>query len=61
MSQLRGKFVVDSPSGLDHIRNPFLPESRRLSGLGRQRIVYYLERSDGLIKIGTTCDYTRRR
>lgn len=60
MSPVRGKFVIDSPSGLGHIRSPFQRETR-VATRSQQCIVYYLERGDGLIKIGTTANYTKRR
>lgn len=54
------RIVIDSPSGLEHLRNP-LARIDRLSCPVHEFIVYYLERADGLIKIGTTGNYPQRR
>lgn len=71
--QPHARVVGDSPSGLRHIHAPFGSRCgsthRHLALRGelcdhrasREGIVYYMERSDGLIKIGTTTNYTRRR
>jgi hypothetical protein len=53
------RFLIDGPSGLTHIRAPFTGRHRLLRY--GSPIVYYLERADGRIKIGTTGNYPRRR
>ena len=50
--------LVDGPSGLDPLLIPYA-HCRRHPVHGT-RIVYYLERGDGLIKIGTTGNYVQR-
>ena len=53
------RFLTDGPSGLPHIRGPFTGR-HKLMRYGSS-IVYYLERADGRIKIGTTSNYPARR
>lgn len=52
------EWELPGPAGLAHIR---LRWSRYANVFGRTGIVYYLERADGLIKIGYTHSYPRRR
>lgn len=51
--------LTSPPSGLEQIVIPY--SWWRRHPVHGTRIVYYLERSDGLIKIGTTGNYPQRR
>lgn len=54
------RFLANGPSGLTHIRAPFTGR-HKLMRHGSKPIVYYLERADGRIKVGTTSNYPARR
>lgn len=45
-------------SGIPHIQLPWQAYAARLE---REGVVYYLERTDGSIKIGHSCNYPGRR
>ena len=62
-----GRYLAEQPSGLGHLSSPLgLAYGSWFDDYGPFReqpkpVVYYLERGDGLIKIGCTFNYPRRR